>query len=72
MKRLVAHTLVTVVVTHLVGCVTIPVHTGKLLQEMTDLRRLTEKPTPAYKTVQFSSYDRHSNLPSGPGWEDVA
>jgi hypothetical protein len=35
---------------------------------MTDLRRLTRRPAPAYKTVQFSSYDRESRLPGGPGW----
>ena len=31
-----------------------------LLEEMTDLDHLAEYPEPAYKTVQFSSYDRRS------------
>ena len=45
-----------------------PVTTGSLVNEMTDLRRLTEFPEPFYKTVQFSSYDHQSRLPGGPGW----
>jgi hypothetical protein len=45
-----------------------PVTTGTLLQEMIDLQRLVETPDPAYHTVQFSSYDRRSQLPGGPGW----
>jgi hypothetical protein len=45
-----------------------PTTTGHLLREMVDLTRLAEFPAPAYKTVQFSSYDRASNLPGGPGW----
>jgi hypothetical protein len=44
------------------------IDTGSLLREMVDLARLTDFPQPAYKTVQFSSYDRRSNLPDGPGW----
>jgi len=50
------------------GCAMNPVHTGQLLREMTDLKRLAEFPAPAYKTVQYSSYDRASRLPGGPGW----
>lgn len=42
--------------------------TGSLLSEMVDMHRLAEFPEPFYKTVQFSSYDRRSNLPGGPGW----
>lgn len=42
--------------------------TGTLFEEMIDLRGLTEFPVPAYRTVQFSSYDRRSRLPGGPGW----
>jgi hypothetical protein len=44
------------------------VTTGTLLREMTDLWRLTEYPEPEYRTVQFSSYDRRSTVPGGPGW----
>ncbi len=45
-----------------------PITTGTLLDEMVDMRRLADFPEPAYKTVQFSSYDRTSNLPGGPEW----
>lgn len=51
-----------------VGCAVEPIHTGRLLREMIDLSRLIELPRPAYETVQFSSYDRGSHLPGGPGW----
>ena len=44
------------------------VTTATLLDEMVELGRLCEMPAPAYKTVQFSSYDRRADLPSGPGW----
>ncbi|MBN2490606.1 MAG: DUF2961 domain-containing protein [Planctomycetes bacterium] len=39
-----------------------------LLREMVDLERLTRVPEPAYKTVQFSSYDRRSEAPDRPDW----
>jgi len=45
-----------------------PITTGTLVHEMIDMRRLSEFPDPAFKTVQFSSYDRRSNVPGGPGW----
>ncbi|MBW7866058.1 MAG: DUF2961 domain-containing protein [Candidatus Hydrogenedentes bacterium] len=45
-----------------------PVTTESLLREMTDLERLTRFPDPAYKTIQFSSYDRRSAVPGGPDW----
>jgi hypothetical protein len=45
-----------------------PVTTGSLYEEMIDLAGLTRFPSPAYHTVQFSSYDRRSNLPGGPDW----
>lgn len=45
-----------------------PVTTGSLYEEMIDLATLSYFPEPAYKTVQFSSYDRRSDLPEGPGW----
>lgn len=50
------------------GCAANPIRTGNLLHEMTDMRRLAEAPLPGYQTVQYSSYDRSSNLPDGPGW----
>ena len=68
MKRLTSLTLITIALAHLAGCVSTPIHTGQLLREMTDLQRLADKPTPFYKTVQSSSYDRRSNVPGGPGW----
>lgn len=45
-----------------------PITTGSLVEEMIDMRRLVEYPEPAYKTIQFSSYDRRSDLPGGADW----
>lgn len=45
-----------------------PVTTGTLLAEMHDLERLARLPDPPYKLIQYSSYDRRSNLPGGPDW----
>ena len=45
-----------------------PITTESLIQEMTDLARLAEFPDPFYKVVQYSSYDRQSDLPGGPQW----
>ena len=45
-----------------------PVTTESLIREMTDMRRLAEFPDPAFKTVQFSSFDRRSTVPGEPGW----
>ena len=45
-----------------------PITTGQLLRQMIDLPRLASLPDPAYKTVQYSSFDRRSALPGGPGW----
>ncbi len=45
-----------------------PITTGTLLNEMVDMAGLAEFPDPAYKTVQFSSYDRRSTVPGGPDW----
>jgi len=42
--------------------------TASLAREMIDTRRLADFPDPAFRTVQFSSYDRRANLPGGPGW----
>ena len=45
-----------------------PITTGTLFQEMTDMKRLMDFPDPAYRTVQFSSYDHRSVHPGGPDW----
>ena len=45
-----------------------PVTFGGLLDEMTDLGRLTRLPDPSYRTIQFSSYDRRSVKPGEAGW----
>jgi len=42
--------------------------TGSLFEEMVDLANLARFPSPAFRTVQFSSYDRRSRLPGGPDW----
>lgn len=42
--------------------------TGTLVEDMVDLYRLGDFPVPAYKTIQFSSYDHTSTLPGGPNW----
>ena len=42
--------------------------TGTLLEEMIDLDRLARWPQPAYRTIQFSSYDRRSSSSEAPGW----
>ncbi len=42
--------------------------TGSLFQEMTDMTRLATFPQPAFRTIQFSSYDRRSKVPGGPEW----
>ncbi|UCD27349.1 MAG: DUF2961 domain-containing protein, partial [Planctomycetota bacterium] len=51
----------------LLGC-SAPITTESLLQEMTDLGRLTRLPDPAYTTKQFSSYDRKSKSPGNEDW----
>ncbi len=42
--------------------------TGSLFEEMVDLANLARFPSPAFRTVQFSSHDRRSKLPGGPDW----
>ncbi|OQY34762.1 MAG: hypothetical protein B6241_03525 [Spirochaetaceae bacterium 4572_59] len=42
--------------------------TGSLIKEMVDLWKLAEDPNPYYRTNQYSSYDRSSDLPAGKGW----
>lgn len=44
------------------------VTTGTLLDDMANLDRLARWPQPAFRTVQFSSYDRRSTGPEAPGW----
>lgn len=44
------------------------VTTGQLLAEMIDMHALTRIPKPWFRTTQFSSYDRTSRIPGGPGW----
>jgi len=51
----------------LVGCAS-PITTGSLMRQLIDLERLADLPSPAFKTVQFSSYDHRSVLPNGPHW----
>lgn len=45
-----------------------PVTTATLLREMVDFERLCETPEHAYKTLQFTSHDRRSNVAGGPEW----
>ena len=42
--------------------------TGILFDEMIDMHRLTRFPSPGFKTIQFSSYDRSSSVPGGKEW----
>ncbi|MFC2121846.1 glycoside hydrolase family 172 protein, partial [Bacteroidota bacterium] len=42
--------------------------TGSLFEEMIDMVNLAKFPDPAYKTIQFSSYDHRSQIPGGPDW----
>ncbi|MGZ5496578.1 MAG: DUF2961 domain-containing protein, partial [Candidatus Aminicenantales bacterium] len=44
------------------------VTTGTLFEEMIDLDGLARFPQPAFRTVQFSSFDRRSRVPGGPDW----
>jgi type 1 glutamine amidotransferase len=44
------------------------VTTATVLGEMADLARLARWPEPAYRTIQFSSYDRRSTTSEAPGW----
>jgi len=45
-----------------------PITLGHLVDEMADLERLARWPAPAYRTVQFSSYDRRSTTAEAPQW----
>jgi len=42
--------------------------TGTLFDAISDLGALARLDEPAYRTVQFSSYDRRSTHPDAPGW----
>ena len=42
--------------------------TGSLVREMVDMALLADFPSPAFETIQFSSYDRRSSQPGGPNW----
>ncbi|MCK5370765.1 MAG: DUF2961 domain-containing protein, partial [Cyclobacteriaceae bacterium] len=42
--------------------------TGILLDEMTNLKRLTHLPEHSYRMIQFSSFDRRSQVPGQEGW----
>jgi hypothetical protein len=44
------------------------VTTGSLVREMVDLHRLARFPSPAFQTIQFSSYDRRATVPGAPDW----
>ena len=61
------YVLVGLSVSGLIGCAS-PLTTGSLIRQMIDLERLADLPSPAFKTVQFSSYDHRSVLPNGPHW----
>ena len=41
---------------------------GTLFEQMIDLDGLARFPDPAYRSVQFSSFDRRSRVPGGPDW----
>jgi hypothetical protein len=41
---------------------------GTLIDEMTSLDRLTYLPEQSYQTIQYSSYDRRSQIPGMRGW----
>jgi hypothetical protein len=45
-----------------------PVTFAALVHELLDLDRLTRRPAPDYRTVQWSSTDRRTKAPDQPGW----
>ncbi len=65
-------TLARLSLTILLVCIFIGSHaqvtTGTLLEEMINLKKLAEFPSPSFETLQFSSYDRHSITPDQEGW----
>lgn len=44
------------------------VTTGTLLGDLSKLEQLAVWPQPAFRTIQFSSYDRRSTTSEAPGW----
>lgn len=66
MKRLLP--LAFCLLTPLAGNAQEAITTGTLLEEMGDLARIARWPAPAYRTVQFSSYDRRSTSAESPAW----
>jgi hypothetical protein len=69
MKRLFVHFIAGVMAAVMSeGSIAAPITTGSLVHEMVDLCGLTYFLEPAYRTVQFSSYDRRSTVPGGPDW----
>ena len=42
--------------------------TGTLVNDMVNMFRLADFPSPYYKTIQFSSYDHRSTVPDGEHW----
>lgn len=70
MQRIVALPLLSLVtaLAYVADSTALPVTTGTLIGEMADLGRLARWPEPAYRTIQFSSYDRRSTTSEAPGW----
>ncbi|MFN8239296.1 MAG: glycoside hydrolase family 172 protein [Bacteroidales bacterium] len=62
--------LILITVLILTGCIknTDKITIGTLLNEMTDLSRLSMADNIDYSVVQYSSYDRRSISPDRPGW----
>lgn len=62
-------TLVGAILSLCLGCAGAePVTTRSLIEETVDLERLGTFPSPSFRTVQFSSYDRRSVEPGGTEW----
>lgn len=70
MKSLVAIPFALILIAAAVAADTppLPITTGVLLEQMSDLATLARLPKPAYRTIQFSSYDRRSTTPEAPNW----
>ena len=67
MKRFTAALLLTILALP-AATLAADVTTATLLDEMTRLELLARLPDPAYRTVQYSSYDRRSTSPDAPHW----
>jgi hypothetical protein len=44
------------------------VTTSSMIDELIDLRKLSEYPNPGFHSIQYSSYDRRTVSPDIPGW----